>query len=130
MASRHDIATQERRRRLRERQEHERKEVRRRQQAQKTALSEIDTAVARLEDARAAVAAAVTRAAEAFPSNEALADLTPFDVREIRAFQRLHRRTASITQVTARPEEAGGLTTETRLGHNDRLPVPGSANRP
>ncbi|MDT0446804.1 hypothetical protein [Streptomyces johnsoniae] len=105
MASRHDIATQERRRRLRERQEHERKEVRRRQQAQKAALSEIDTAVARLEDARAAVAAAVARAGEVFPSNEALADLTPFDVREIRAFQRLHRQTERATVVAPRADE-------------------------
>ncbi|ARQ69184.1 hypothetical protein CAG99_10195 [Streptomyces marincola] len=93
---------QERRRRLRERQEHERQEVRRRQQAQKAALTDLDSAVARLDDARSAVAASVARAAEVFPSTEALAELTPFDVREVRAYQRLHRR----AEAAAAPESA------------------------
>ncbi|WP_461031634.1 hypothetical protein [Streptomyces mayteni] len=92
MASQRDRAMQERRRRLRERQEKERVEVRRRQQAQTTALNEIDGAVAKFETARAAVAAAVANAVEMFPSVEALAEVVTFDARDIRALQREHRR--------------------------------------
>ncbi|MDT0319315.1 hypothetical protein [Streptomyces millisiae] len=92
MASRHDRATQERRRRLRERQENERKEFRRRQQAQMAALNEIDGAVERFEAAHAAVAAALANAVQVFPSVEALAEVTAFDAKEIRAYERRHRR--------------------------------------
>jgi hypothetical protein len=92
MATRYDRETQERRRRLRERQERERREVKRRQQAQTTALNELDGAVERFEAAQATVAAAVARAVEAFPSVDVLAEVTPFEARELRAYERRHRR--------------------------------------
>jgi hypothetical protein len=92
MATRYDRETQERRRRLRERQERERREVKRRQQAQTAALNELDGAVQRLRAAQATVSAAVARAVEAFPSVDALAEVTPFEVRELRAYERRHRR--------------------------------------
>jgi hypothetical protein len=91
MATRHDREMQERRRRLRERQERERLEVRRRQQAQAAALKELEAAVGRLKDAEATVAAAVALAIETFPSVDELAEVTPFDARELRAYERRHR---------------------------------------
>ncbi|MEO3756499.1 hypothetical protein [Streptomyces sp. B6B3] len=92
MATRHDQEMQERRRRLRKRQEQERQEVRRRQQAEAAALNDLDSAAERLRAAQAAMAEAVTRALEAFPSVDDLAEMTPFDVRELRAYERRHRR--------------------------------------
>ncbi|WP_159037237.1 hypothetical protein [Streptomyces specialis] len=98
MATRHDRDTQERRRRLRERQERERREMRRRQQEQTAALHEIDGAVERLDAARAAVAAAVARGVDVFGSADALAEVVPFDAKEIRAFERHHRRQRPVAE--------------------------------
>ncbi|MGK5533106.1 hypothetical protein [Streptomyces sp. URMC 129] len=112
MASRHDRDTQERRRRLRERQENERKEMRRRQQEQTAALNEIDGAVERLDAAREAVAAAVARGVEVFGSADALAEVVSFGVKEIRAYERHHRRHRPVAErkvpAPAAPPSASG----------------------
>jgi hypothetical protein len=101
MASRHDRDMQDRRRRLRERQERERHEVRRRQQEQTAALRDLDSAVERLLAADAAVAAAVGHAVRVFPSVDALAELTSFDARELRAYARRHRRAGKEPQTSS-----------------------------
>ncbi len=101
MATRNDQAIQDRRRRLRERGERERRAVKQRQQAQTAALNDIDAAVERLTAARATLAATVTRAVEAFSTADELAEVTSFDTREIRALQREHQRHQVPTQTEA-----------------------------
>jgi hypothetical protein len=66
--------------------------VRRLQQAQTAALNDLDGAVDRLRTAQKAMADAVVRAVQAFPSVDDLAEMTPFDARELRAYERRHRR--------------------------------------
>ncbi|UCM88022.1 hypothetical protein [Streptomyces marincola] len=110
MASRNDTAVQERRSRLRERQENERKEFRRRQQAQLAALNDIDTALERLRQAEAAVACAVAHGVTVFGSVDALAEMTPFDAKDVRAHQRRHRRTAQVEQAAPAPNGIGAGT--------------------
>ena len=66
--------------------------MRRRQQAQTAALNDLDGAVERLRAAQTSMAEAVARALQAFPSVDDLAEITPFDARELRTYERRHRR--------------------------------------
>jgi hypothetical protein len=56
------------------------------------ALNDLDGAVDRLRTAQKAMADAVARAVQVFPPVDDLAEMTPFDVRELRAYERRHRR--------------------------------------
>ncbi|GAA3861858.1 hypothetical protein GCM10022227_19030 [Streptomyces sedi] len=64
-------------------------------------LNDLDAAVERVTAARAALAATVVRGVETFDSVDALAEVTAFDPREIRALQREHRRRHVPAQIEA-----------------------------
>ncbi|MEU2725848.1 hypothetical protein [Streptomyces smyrnaeus] len=108
MTSRHNERLQERRQALREQHKRELEEAKRRQAAQLASITAYDQRIAKLEDARRDVAAAVAEAVAAFGGRRDAAAALGLTAAEVRDYLNTHEEHAGSDARRSAEQDAGG----------------------
>ncbi|MDF4254556.1 hypothetical protein [Streptomyces sp. WMMB303] len=123
MTSRHNERLQERRQALREQHKRELEEAKRRQAAQLTSITAYDQRMAKLDDARRDVAAAVAEAVAAFGGRRDAAAALGLTSAEVRDYLNTHAEHAAPAQATEREPAGRAAVPEQRTAEERSVPA-------